>query len=151
MSDMVMTTVQKVVVYVILEGNLLVFRHLDFPPEEVGIQVPAGTIRAGETPRDAALRELIEETGFDCFEIVRPLGVAPYDMTPYRYELQERHFFEARTTAPLPNRWQSVELHDGAQPPTRLECFWIPLAQAHVLQAGQGAMIYALVDTAPLP
>ncbi|MFB7470596.1 NUDIX domain-containing protein [Kitasatospora sp. NPDC056184] len=40
------------------------FRHTDYSCEEVGIQVPAGSIRPGETPEAAALREAREETGF---------------------------------------------------------------------------------------
>ncbi|MFG2004819.1 NUDIX domain-containing protein [Spirillospora sp. NPDC048911] len=34
-----------------------VFRHTDHSYEEVGIQVPAGSIQPEETPEDAALRE----------------------------------------------------------------------------------------------
>lgn len=135
---------KKVIVYVVNDDQLLVFRHLDFSYEEVGLQVPAGSIRPEETEQDAAMRELIEETGHDAFEILSPLGTAIYDMTPYRSEIQERHFFLARPTAELPNRWQSEELHDGLEPPTRLECFWIPLTQAHILQSGQGALLWKL-------
>ena len=125
---------------------MLVFRHTDFSFEEVGIQVPAGTIREHESPEDAALRELQEETGQDNFEIVRKLGTAMYDMTPYRDEIQNRHFFLAQSTASLPDRWQSTEEHDGKQSPTNLECFWIPLESGHILQAGQGALLYTLVE-----
>src|SRR3989344_5418146 len=91
------TTKQKVVVYVIKNDKLLVFRHKDFSYEEVGIQVPAGSIEKDENPEVAALRELEEETGYDCFQIVdpRPLGIEKYDMTPYRLEIQERYFFLA--------------------------------------------------------
>ncbi len=132
---------EKVLVYCIQEQKLLVFKHVDYSMEEVGIQVPAGSIRKGETPTEAALRELEEETGQQGFIIERCLGTAEYDMTPYRYEIQERYFFLACPQKPLPVRWQSAELHDGKQEPTRLECFWIPLRAAHVLQSGQGAML----------
>lgn len=50
-------TKDKVLCYIVREGKLLVFRHTDYSYEEVGIQVPAGSIRAGETPEAAALRE----------------------------------------------------------------------------------------------
>lgn len=145
-SEMEKQVIQKVVVYVIKDGQLLVFRHKDCSYEEVGIQVPAGSIKEGETPEAAAFRELQEETGYDCFKIIdpQPLGIEKYDMTPYRSEIQERHFFLAVPTAELPGRWDSQEDHDGAQPPTLLECFWIPLTSGHVLQSGQGAMLWKL-------
>lgn len=41
----------KVLVYVVRDGRLLVFRHTDYSYEEVGIQVPAGSIRPGRPPR----------------------------------------------------------------------------------------------------
>jgi 8-oxo-dGTP pyrophosphatase MutT (NUDIX family) len=67
---------EKVLVYVVRDGRLLVFRHTDYSYEEVGIQVPASSIRPGETPEAAALREAREETGLDGFKIVRKLGEA---------------------------------------------------------------------------
>ena len=139
---------KKVVVYCVRGDQLLVFRHLDFPWEEVGVQVPAGTIREGEPIEEAALRELREETGYDCFAIDGVIGSAWYDVSPHRAELHERHFVRARPTAPLPDRWSSREDHDGEGAPTRLECFWLPLKAGHVLQAGQGAMLWRLAEQA---
>lgn len=126
---------RKVVVYVISNHKLLVFRHVDFSYEEVGIQVPAGTIELDESPEVAAMRELQEETGYSCFKIIRQLGVQDYDMTPYRKEIQERLFFLAEPTEDLPERWASSEGD------IKFECFWIPLESAHILQSGQGAML----------
>lgn len=133
---------KKAVVYCVEEGRLLVFRHVGWPWEEVGVQVPAGSVRGDETPEQAALRELCEETGRDCFAITEFLGLGRYDITPYRHELQERSFFRARPTASVPKRWLGGEAHDGEVTAEPFEFFWIPLAQAHVLQAGQGAMIW---------
>jgi 8-oxo-dGTP pyrophosphatase MutT (NUDIX family) len=138
--------VKKVVMYVINGERLLVFRHLDFPYEETGIQVPAGTVKDNELFEVAALRELREETGKNSFEIVRGLGIEKYSMAPYRSEVQERHFYLTRTTDDLPERWQSEEEHDGLEPPTNLEFFWIPLKQGHILQSGQGALLWKVFE-----
>ncbi|MFI6758829.1 NUDIX domain-containing protein [Micromonospora sp. NPDC050417] len=131
----------KVLCYIVRDGRLLVFRHIDFSYEEVGIQVPAGTIRYGEAPEDAALREAREETGLKHFKIVRKLGEVEYDITPYRFEIQHRHVFHLQCAQPTPPRWLSQEDHDGEQEPTRFECFWLPLEAAHILQSGQGALL----------
>lgn len=131
----------KVLCYVVRDGRLLVFRHTDYSYEEVGVQVPAGSIRPGESPEAAALREAGEETGLSNFKIVRKLGETEYDISPYRFEVQRRHFFHLELTEPTPERWDSQEDHDGEQERTRFECFWIPLEAAHILQSGQGALL----------
>lgn len=140
------TVRQKAVAYVVRDGRLLVLRHVDFSYEEVGIQVPAGGIRPGEPPHEAALREAREETGLHDFTLVRKLGEFTYDVTPYRFEIQHCHVFHLELREPTPDRWPSREDHDGAQPPTRFECFWIPLESAHILQGGQGMLINRLYD-----
>jgi 8-oxo-dGTP pyrophosphatase MutT (NUDIX family) len=59
-----MALLQKVAILVTRPGpdgpELLVFEHVGIP---AGVQVPAGTVEADEDVRDAALRELVEETG----------------------------------------------------------------------------------------
>ncbi|MFC4012672.1 NUDIX domain-containing protein [Nonomuraea purpurea] len=137
---------EKVLCYVVRDGKLLVFRHVDHSYEEVGIQVPAGTVKAGEEPGAAALREAREETGLSAFRIVRELGVAEYDISPYRFEVQRRHFFQLAVDQETPERWASSEDQDGVGEPIRFECFWIPLEHAHVLQSGQGALVARLFD-----
>ena len=136
----------KVLVYVVREGRLLVFRHADYSYEEVGIQVPAGSVRNGESPDDAALREAREETGLTDFKIVRKLGETEYDISPYRFEIQRRHVFQLELGEETPERWASQEDHDGEQEPTHFECFWIPVEAAHILQSGQGALLGRLCE-----
>ena len=108
---------------------------------------PGGhTEEADASVFDTALREAREETGLSQLSVVRKLGEIIYDISPYRYEIQHRHVFQLQVHEPTGQRWPSQELHDGHQPPTRLECFWIPLRNAHILQAGQGALIGAIID-----
>ena len=139
-------TKDKVLCYIVRDGKLLVFRHTDFSYEEVGIQVPAGSIRDGEAPQAAALREAREETGLSGFKVVAKLGETYYDISPYRFEVQRRHVYHLELTEPAPERWASQEDHDGEQEPTHFECFWVPLEAAHILQAGQGALLGSLYD-----
>ncbi|WP_017591536.1 NUDIX hydrolase [Nocardiopsis potens] len=138
--------VEKALAYIVHDGRILVFRHVDAAPEEVGLQVPGGTVRPAETPSDAVLREAREETGLSALELVGKVGEARYDLAPYRAEVQLRHVFHLRPAGPVPDRWESWEMHDGTAPPTRFECFWIPLADGHVLQSGQGALLGRLHD-----
>lgn len=42
--------------------------------------LPKGHIEAGETPEDAAIREVAEETGIDA-EIIQPIGIIDYWFT----------------------------------------------------------------------
>ncbi|WP_446215907.1 NUDIX hydrolase [Micromonospora sp. IBHARD004] len=67
----------RVAAYVIRrtpDPELLVFDHVDFP--EADTQVPAGGIEPGETTAEAAVREVAEETGLTCVEMVAELGVS---------------------------------------------------------------------------
>lgn len=113
-------TKDKVLCYIVRDGRLLVFRHTDYSYEEVGIQVPAGSIRPDETPEEAALREAREETGLKDFTIVRKLGEAEYDISPYRFEIQRRHVFHLELAESIPERWASVRKTTTASnsPPT---------------------------------
>jgi 8-oxo-dGTP pyrophosphatase MutT (NUDIX family) len=132
----------KAVAYVLCRGRLLVFTQPDSP--EAGVQVPAGTIRSEETPQQAVLRELEEETGIEDVLDLQPVGTASYDMTAYgRDEMQERHFFQMTPAAELPERWRWYERHDGLAPPDPLELFWIPAeSAAETLEAGQGELLH---------
>lgn len=142
------STSEKVVCYVVQGEHLLVFTHLDVPLDVTGVQVPAGTVRPGEDPAAAAVREVLEETGLRAV-VVRRLGTAAYDYSPARFETATRHFFllSPATPAATAQRWEAGESDpEHGSGTKRWECRWMPLTQAHVLSAGLGAMVGSLYD-----
>ncbi|GFK18436.1 hypothetical protein KbCgl_10080 [Corynebacterium glutamicum] len=84
--------VEKALGYVIQNHQLLVFTHDDSPITVTGVQVPGGTIGQTESPEEAVVREVFEETGV-AVRIVNSLGTALYDAWPTKPELHKRHFF----------------------------------------------------------
>jgi 8-oxo-dGTP pyrophosphatase MutT (NUDIX family) len=70
---------EKVTAFVVRDTTagrqVLLFRH-----PSAGIQIPAGTVEAGEAPAVAALREGREETGLRDLAIVRPLGISEVEL-----------------------------------------------------------------------
>jgi len=71
--------ISKVLAYITHANRLLVFSHPHSP--EAGIQVPAGTLKDGERPEDAVLREAHEETGLTHLELAGFLGECQRDMS----------------------------------------------------------------------
>jgi 8-oxo-dGTP diphosphatase len=147
----------KVVAYIVHDGRLAVFTHADDAwPFESGLQVPVGTVRGGELPEAAVLREAYEETGLEGLRVERLLGVNEFDSRPYSDALHIRHYFHLSVDAPqVPERWIAYERGDAYDFPIapeedpaaiRFELFWIPLEKAHVVAAGQTALLGRLYD-----
>jgi 8-oxo-dGTP pyrophosphatase MutT (NUDIX family) len=132
---------QKVVAYIVRDGQIIVFRHGDDESlDESGIQVPAGTVKPGEAPAEAVMREAFEETELPGLRLVRYLGVAEYDMRPAQDSLHVRHFFELTVDGDVPEQWTVYEHSE-----IRFDLYRIPLRQAHVVSAGQAAMVARLL------
>jgi 8-oxo-dGTP diphosphatase len=100
---------EKVLCFVHDGQKLLVFDHADVP--DAGVQVPAGGVEMGETPAEAAVRELREESGLT-------LGT-PHFLAAYRWEAQTPERFTRQVcsafafAAPddLPQTW--IQQADG--------------------------------------
>ncbi|NBC26392.1 MAG: NUDIX domain-containing protein [Bacteroidetes bacterium] len=57
------------VVPVFEDGTIMLLKQYRYPPKKIFIEVPAGKLDEGETPRATAKRELLEETGIRCSSI----------------------------------------------------------------------------------
>lgn len=138
---------QKVIAYIVKDGRIVVVRHADLEWDEAGLQVPAGTVRLGELPEQAVIREAREETGLDGLHVVQYLGTGEYDMRPYADAIHARHYFHLSTDSEnLPERWDAYEDNDGVGEPIRFELYWVAVGKAHVIGAGQGAFLGRLGD-----
>ena len=119
----------KVFAYITNRQRLLLFRHVYVP--EAGIQVPAGTLEAGESPEEGVLREAFEETGLaglttDCF-----LGEQIRDMSKFvPGEINHRYFYHLSCPGNPSESWQHEERNPSTGPepmPIIYEFFWATL------------------------
>ena len=79
------------VVALTADNNVIVSRQYRPGPEMVLDELPGGFIEDGETPRDAALREMQEETGYTTDSPLISLGESVHDA----YSNQMNHYFLA--------------------------------------------------------
>jgi 8-oxo-dGTP diphosphatase len=124
----VSAVVSKVFAYITQGDRLLIFRHTDFP--EAGIQVPAGTVKPGERPEDAVLREAIEETGLTDLTLTNFLGEQVRDRADVGLnQIHHQHFYHLKCGGHPPETWQHDETDpsDGSPAPIHFEFFWAQL------------------------
>lgn len=119
----------KVLIYGMGPRGLLVFAEPDFP--EIALQVPGGTIEAGEAPKAAATREWVEETGLPAGPM-QALGVwdsrGDFGHGPRHYR---RHYFHLTLSGDLPATWDHHEKSPSSGgPPILFRFFWLPVGTA---------------------
>jgi 8-oxo-dGTP pyrophosphatase MutT (NUDIX family) len=105
------------------DAVLMLWRHR-FITNSWGYEVPAGRIEAGEVPREAAAREVLEETGY------RPVALAPLIRWHPSQGLMDQtfHSFVTETSSYV---GEAVDSHESE----RIE--WVPTAQvAQLIDAG---------------
>lgn len=93
---------------------------LAFTHPLAGLQLVKGTIEAGETPRDAALRELREESGLKASAVLADLGIWT---SGYKSQIWTFHLCG---TDNLPETWTYQTGDDGGH---EFKFFWHPLQQ----------------------
>lgn len=116
----------KAYIYITQGKRLLVFEQPGKP--EAGIQVPGGSIEAGEAPEAAALREAWEETGLNGLKLAAFLGEMRRDMRDYGLdEIHHRYFYHAVLEGPAPERWLHGEHtpSDGSPGPIPFLLYWV--------------------------
>jgi 8-oxo-dGTP pyrophosphatase MutT (NUDIX family) len=133
----------KVLAYITRErsgrSQLLVFQHRDFPA--AGVQVPAGTVEAGEAIEAALWREVEEESGLRQLSLVGK--VATQEVKGNR-----RHFFHLRVVGELPDAWDwtTNDYHDDEHrdrgEPLIFRFYWADLSSPPELAGGQGAWLH---------
>jgi 8-oxo-dGTP pyrophosphatase MutT (NUDIX family) len=138
---------KKVVAYITYQDSMLIFRHTQFP--EAGIQVPAGTVEAGESVEAAVLREAWEESGLEDLEICNYLGMDELDLSEFgMHGIDQRHFYHLARRKRPPKRWSHIEKHPsgGDQDTIEFELFWVKFPdEVPELSGGQDAMLARLV------
>jgi len=120
------------VVPVTRRGELILVRQERHGIEAPTLEIPGGMIDAGETPAAAALREMLEETGYRG-ETAEPLGWLHPNPAIQSNRL---HMFLARDV---------VKVGDATPDPhEEVEVVTVPIAQARAL-VRSGAISHALV------
>lgn len=110
--------------------EILVFQH-----PEAGLQVPAGTVEAGEAPEAAVLREVLEEAGIARVEIRAKLDTYELYRESHR-QWHRRHVFLLAPTEALPEAWEQTVVSDGEDSGLRLAYLWLGLEEAAARLAG---------------
>ena len=116
--------VTKVYAFIVHRGRLALFQHVDRPA--VRVQVPGGTVEAGESLADAVLREAQEESGLSGLALVSEIGQQTAFFTDDNGVIEHhRHFFHLSVTGEPPEAWEHWELYasDGSAP-MRFAFFW---------------------------
>lgn len=122
---------EKAYGFVLREGavgrELLVFEHAGMP--EAGLQVPGGTVEAGETPLQAVAREVLEESGL-------PLdGWA--EAATFEANGQRWHCFVTTPALMLPDTWRCEPMGPERAQGLRFEYRWTPLEGGDALAGAQ--------------
>lgn len=138
--------IPKVLAYVTRDGSggreVLVFRHRDHP--DAGVQVPGGTVDAGESLESALVREVKEETGLSNLVVIGQIAKAPFHAA-WRNEWQERNVFHLVTPAHLPESWTHAVTAGTEDAGLVYEFSWLGLEDAEPLLAGGQGQWLSLV------
>lgn len=116
---------KRVFTYITFNDQLLVLDHVNQP--DLSMQIPGGTVEAGESPVVAAIREAEEETGLTSLKLKTFLGDFRKDLSSLgRAETIHAYFYHLEVMEPPAQRWQHSEMdaHNQADP-ILFELYWV--------------------------
>ncbi|MFC4437787.1 MULTISPECIES: NUDIX hydrolase [Natrialbaceae] len=120
MTEFGATYVPKVCAYITRnERELLVFEG----PEHDGLQIPKGTIEAGESRLEALRREVREESGLKTLRAVRHVASDSWMRQKSPPRFYRRHFFHASVDG-APDEWTHAVTGEGAERGFEFEFSW---------------------------
>ena len=141
-----MKTRHRAYAYITYQNKLLLFTQPQAP--DSGIQVPAGTIKDGEKPEIAVLREATEETGLEDLELVTFLDQDTRDMNDCGTdELQYRWFYHIRCNKKPPVTWTHGEFSETGELLIPFDFFWSDIDNLPKLVANYDDKIPLLKDS----
>jgi ADP-ribose pyrophosphatase len=88
----------------LIEAKVALIEILRYPRNCVSLEIPSGHIEDGETPREAAFRELEEETGYKAGQL-ESIG----SFNPISRTTQQAHLFIAKNLTKGPQRLEATE------------------------------------------
>jgi len=121
------------------DAQLLLFTHADYP--DAPIQIPGGTMEAREAPLDAALRELLEESGTSP-PLIRKLGVSALPSSAMPDVILRRHCYLFDGNA-LPEQWRHVVTGKGEDESLRFDYRWYSIGRDFRLAGDLGYFLHA--------
>jgi ADP-ribose pyrophosphatase YjhB (NUDIX family) len=138
--------IAKVLAYITRQDTqgleILVFEHWKGP--QSGIQLPGGTVDAGEELVDALHREIEEETGLTGCRVVQMIGKATF-YADWRDEWQMRHVFHLTAPNATPDTWTHTVSAGEEDKGLVFTLRWLSLEEAaSALKWGQGSWLHLL-------
>lgn len=102
--------------------EVLVFDHEEKYGNEINPQVPAGTIEEGESPKDAVLREVFEESGLEFAGPTSFLG-------EFAFKDIKRYVFTFKSKG-LPDNWDHLVKGTGTDKGMIFSYYWVSIEEA---------------------